>query len=154
MKDLLESIPSTNVKIIELYNKIDSGSLIINPDFQRKLVWKKQQKFHFIETILMNFPFPEVYVASADIDVENITASEVVVDGQQRLSTIVDYIQGKGDFRKQTRVKGFVDLTTNEKKVFLNYFVSVRDLKNIDADLVKEIFMRINNFFTSYIPIT
>jgi uncharacterized protein with ParB-like and HNH nuclease domain len=145
MKELMESVPSTNVKIIELYNKIESGGLIIDPDFQRKLVWKKQHKFHFIDTILMNFPFPEVYVASAEMDVENITASEIVVDGQQRLSTIVDYIKAKGDFKSQNRVKRFEELTTDEKKVFLNYFVSVRDLKNIDPEIVKEIFMRINN---------
>jgi uncharacterized protein with ParB-like and HNH nuclease domain len=145
MKVLLESVPSTNVKIIELYNKIESGGLIINPDFQRKLVWKKQHKFHFIDTILMNFPFPEVYVASAEMDVENITASEIVVDGQQRLSTIVDYIKARGDFKTQNRVKKFEGLTTNEKKIFLNYFVSVRDLKSLDSEIVKEIFMRINN---------
>ncbi|WP_434999788.1 DUF262 domain-containing protein [Vibrio scophthalmi] len=145
MKELLESIPSTNVKVIELYNKIESGGLIISPDFQRKLVWKKQHKFHFIDTILMNFPFPEVYVASAEMDLDNITASEIVVDGQQRLSTIVDYIKARGDFKTQNRVKRFEELTIDEKKLFLNYLVSVRDLKNMDPDIVKEIFMRINN---------
>ncbi len=145
MKELLESIPSTNVKIIELYNKINSGSLIINPEFQRKLVWKKQHKYHFIDTVLKNFPFPEVYIASAEMDLDNITASEVVVDGQQRLSTIVDYIKGIGDFRVQNRVKRFEELSVDEKKLFLNYLVSVRDLKNLDPDIVKEIFMRINN---------
>jgi len=145
MKELMESVPSTNVKIIEIYNKIESGGLVIDPDFQRKLVWKKQHKFHFIDTILMNFPFPEVYVASAEIDVQNITASEIVVDGQQRLSTIVDYIKARGDFKTQNRVKRFEELTTDEKKIFLNYFISVRDLKNLDPEIVKEIFMRINN---------
>ncbi|EHU4802179.1 DUF262 domain-containing protein [Vibrio vulnificus] len=145
MNELLESIPSTNVKIIELYNKIDSKSLILSPDFQRKLVWKKQHKYHFIETILLNYPFPEVYIASAEMDVDNIKASEVVVDGQQRLSTIVDYIKSDGDFKNQNRVRKFDELTTPEKKNFLNYFVSVRDLKNLEPDIIKNIFMRINN---------
>ncbi|WP_417505834.1 DUF262 domain-containing protein [Marinomonas gallaica] len=145
MTDTMESIPSTNVKIIELYNKIESGSLIISPNFQRKLVWKKQHKYHFIETVLLNYPFPEVYIASSELDVEKIRASEVVVDGQQRLSTIVDYIKSEGDFRFQNRVVKFDNLSTDDKKKFLNYFVSVRDLKNISSDLIKDIFMRINN---------
>jgi hypothetical protein len=145
MNELLESVPSTNVKIIELYNKVTSDSLTLSPDFQRKLVWKKQHKFHFIETILKNYPFPEVYIASSEMDVTNITSSEIVVDGQQRLSTIVDYIKGEGDFKKQNRVKSFTELSTDEKKSFLNYFVSVRDLKNINIEIVKDIFMRINN---------
>ena len=145
MNNLLQSIPSTNFKIIEIYNKIESGMLKLSPNFQRKLVWKKQHKFHFIETILKNYPFPEVYIASSEMDVMSITSSEVVVDGQQRLSTIVDYIKGQADFSDQLRVTPFKSLTIDEKKTFLNYFVSVRDLKNMDEDIVKEIFMRINN---------
>ncbi len=142
---LTASIPSSNLKVIELYNKIDSGNLIINPDFQRKLVWKKQHKYHFIETILKNFPFPEVYIASSSIDVENLLASEIVVDGQQRLSTIVDYIKGQGDFDGQKAILAFKDLDTDSKKDFLNYMVSVRDLKDLHLDDIKDIFKRINN---------
>ncbi len=142
---LTNSIPSSNLKVIELYNKIDSGNLIINPDFQRKLVWKKQHKYHFIETILKNFPFPEVYIASSSIDVENLLAAEIVVDGQQRLSTIVDYIKGQGDFVGQKAILAFKDLDTDSKKDFLNYIVSVRDLKDLHLDDIKDIFKRINN---------
>jgi hypothetical protein len=142
---LTTSIPSSNLKVIELYNKIDAGNLVINPDFQRKLVWKKQHKFHFIETILKNFPFPEVYIASSSIDVENLLASEIVVDGQQRLSTIVDYIKGQGDFAGQKAIIAFKDLDTESKKDFLNYMVSVRDLKDLHLDDIKDIFKRINN---------
>lgn len=52
------SIPANNWKIIELYNKLKKEELDPSPDFQRKLVWKKSHKFKFIETILLNFPFP------------------------------------------------------------------------------------------------
>ncbi|UTO19442.1 DUF262 domain-containing protein [Acinetobacter sp. Z1] len=146
MENVLASIPSTNVKIIELYNKITSNSLDTSPtDFQRKLVWKKQHKYYFIETILANYPFPEVYIASKEIDVSNITATEVVVDGQQRLTTIVDYIKGEGDFVDQNKIPSFDSLDLEKKKNFLNYLVSVRDLKNIKEDVMKEIFQRINN---------
>ena len=63
---LKESIPSNSLKIIDLYNKIESEFLDISPDFQRKLVWKKQHKYAFIQTILLNYPFPEVYIASGN----------------------------------------------------------------------------------------
>ena len=142
---LKESIPSTSVKIIELYNKIDSETLDTSPDFQRKLVWKKQHKYHFIETILLNYPFPEVYIASSEMDVESLTAKEVVVDGKQRLTTIVEYIKGVNDFKEQNRVTSFNKLESDEKKSFLNYLVTVRDLKDMNPDLIKEIFKRINS---------
>jgi len=139
------SIPSNTVKIIELYNKIDSGALDTSPEFQRKLVWKKQHKYAFINTILLNYPFPEVYIASSDMDVESLIAKEIVVDGKQRITAIVDYIRGDNDFVNTTKVKSFANLTTEEKREFLNYLVTVKDLKDLDLDLIKEIFQRINS---------
>lgn len=142
---LKSSIPSNSVKLIDLYNKITTDSLITGPYFQRKLVWKKQHKFAFIETILLNFPFPEIYIASAEVDVENLKTREVVVDGQQRLTTIVDYIQAKNDFSNQNKVTPFDELSVDEKKEFLNYSITVKDLKDIGDDNIKEVFKRINS---------
>ena len=142
---LKSSIPSNSVKIIDLYNKIISGNLITGPDYQRKLVWKKQHKVAFIETILMNFPFPEIYIASADLDLKELKAREVVVDGQQRLTTIVDYIQGRNDFKDNIRTKSFDELSEEEKRDFLNYLITVKDLKDIGQDNIIEVFKRINS---------
>lgn len=142
---LKESIPSNSVKIIELYNKIEHGALDTSPAIQRKLVWKKHHKYAFIETILMNLPFPEVYIASAEMDVEKLQSKEIVVDGKQRLTSICDYIKGKNDFQNQKKIKPFEDLSTDEKRDFLNYLVTVKDLKDINPDLIKEIFKRINS---------
>lgn len=145
MDKLKDSIPANGVKIIDLYNKIDSRILDTSPTFQRKLVWKKQHKYAFIETILLNYPFPEIYIASAEMDIEKFIAKEIVVDGQQRLNTIVDYIKGINDFNNQNKIRSFDSLTTEEKKDFLNYQVTVKDLKNIDKEIRKEIFKRINS---------
>mgnify|MGYP001925286715 FL=1 len=133
------------MKIVDLYNKIESGSLDTGPYFQRKLVWKKQHKIAFIETILMNYPFPEIYIASSELDVETKQAKEIVVDGQQRLTTIVDYIKGQNDFSEKTRITSYDDLPTEDKKAFLNYSVTVKDLKDIGDDNIKEVFKRINS---------
>lgn len=142
---LKQSIPSNTIKIIELYNKIEANLLDTSPNFQRKLVWKKQHKYAFINTVLLNFPFPEIYIASSEIDVNNLQAKEIVVDGQQRLNTIVDYIKGINDFSNQNKLKSFSELTVLEKKEFLNYPVSMKDLKDLPEDTVKEIFRRINS---------
>ncbi|WDF45995.1 DUF262 domain-containing protein [Chryseobacterium sp. KACC 21268] len=142
---LKESIPSNSFKIIELYNKIHSGQLSPSPNFQRNLVWKKQHKYEFIKTILMNFPFPEVYIASIAMDVKTLLSQEVVVDGQQRLTTIVDYIKGENDFKNQNKLISFENLDIDAKRQFLNYPVSVKDLKDIEMSNIKEIFQRINS---------
>jgi hypothetical protein len=142
---LKSSLTSNSVKLLDLYNKINSGSLVTSPDFQRNLVWKKQHKYEFIKTILLNFPFPEVYLASTEVDVDNLQAREIVVDGQQRLTTIVDYIKGIGDFKEQNHVTSFDELVIEDKREFLNYSITVKDLKDIGLISIKEIFKRINS---------
>lgn len=142
----LESLPpSDGVKIVDLYQKIENGLLDLSPDFQRKLVWKEKHKFNFIKTILINFPFPEIYIASEDINVEEKTAREIVVDGKQRLTTICNYINAEDVFADAASFPSFADLDTSMKKAFLNYKVTVRDLKDVAESNVNEIFRRINS---------
>jgi hypothetical protein len=142
---LESSIPANNTKVIEIFNKIRSGQLAINNDYQRKLVWKKQHKFDFIDTILRNYPFPEVYLAPGSLDQEKLILVDEIVDGQQRLTTIHDYINGVDVFSlPRIPIKKFAELNPAEKSSFLNYEVSIRYLKSVSATQVRDIFQRIN----------
>jgi hypothetical protein len=142
---LESSIPANNTKIIEIFNKIRSGQLSINNDYQRKLVWKKQHKFDFIDTILRNYPFPEVYLAPGSLDQEKLILVDEIVDGQQRLTTIHDYINGVDVFSlPKIPIKKFSELDPSEKSSFLNYEISIRYLKGVNSNQVRDIFQRIN----------
>lgn len=138
------SIPANNWKIIELYNKVKKNELDPSPDFQRKLVWKKQHKFKFIETIILNFPFPEIYIAPGTLDTAALELKDMIVDGQQRCTTIVNYIEGKDVFASSNAlIPKFSEL--ENQKDFLNYEVSIRYMKNANSDQIIEIFQRINS---------
>lgn len=140
------SVPANNYKIIEIYNKVRKEEWDVQPTFQRKLVWKKQHKINFIETILLNYPFPEIYIAPGELDSSTLTYSDVVVDGQQRTTTIVNYIEGKDIFAQASRkIKSFKNLSEAEKRMFLNFEVSIRYLKNATPEQIKNIFQRINS---------
>ena len=142
---LSESIPANNLKIIEIYNKLRNKQISINKSYQRKLVWKNAHKLNFIDTILKNFPFPEVYLAPGSLDQVKLILIDEIVDGQQRLTTIRDYIEGTDVFAlPKLPLKRFSELSSEEKSAFLNYEVSVRYLKNVTPLQVKEIFQRIN----------
>lgn len=139
------SIPANNQKIIEIYNKLRSGQLAVNKDYQRKLVWKRAHKLNFIDTILKNYPFPEIYLAPGALDQEKIILIDEIVDGQQRLTTIRDYIEGTDIFAlPNLPIKTFDILSSTERTAFLNYEISVRYLKNVSSEQVREIFQRIN----------
>jgi hypothetical protein len=139
------SIPANNTKVIEVFNKIRSGQLSINKGYQRKLVWKKQHKFDFIDTILRNYPFPEVYLAPGSLDQEKLILVDEIVDGQQRLTTIYDYINNTDVFAlPRIPIERFSELSPLEKTSFLNYEISVRYLKGVSPEQVRDIFQRIN----------
>jgi uncharacterized protein with ParB-like and HNH nuclease domain len=75
--------------VYELIRKYDQGRLITNPEFQRNLVWKPEQKSKFIESILLNFPLPPWYINQA------VNGKYIVVDGLQRTSTLNEYLKDK-----------------------------------------------------------
>lgn len=133
----------TNPTIAEIYQKIKDGKLDLSPSFQRRFVWTQSHQEQFIDTILKGFPFPEIYVCQGETDFEKIITKQKVIDGQQRLTTIMNYIDSK--FEKNTSVvSNYKDLTEKERKSFLEYQVVVRDLGYIEDDSVKEVFRRIN----------
>jgi len=135
---------SRNEKLVDIYNLMKSGDLILKPDFQRNLVWNDNHKENFLETILKGYPFPEVYFADGELDNETLTHKTLVVDGQQRLSTIYDYIACPEKL-KLKKIKSFAELDETEKHNFLYYLIVVRDLKAIDKDDIREVFKRINS---------
>jgi hypothetical protein len=144
---MARQIPSTpsNKKISELYKRIKEKTLILQPDFQRKFVWSSSHKESFIDTILQGLPFPEIYTAQSGIDIEKIETQEVVVDGQQRLSTIVQYIDEHVDSKIFGKaVPKYKQLGVEKQKEFLNYNVVIRDLEDIPAEVIREVFKRIN----------
>lgn len=135
---------ATNKKILELFNSLKDGNLILRPSFQRKLVWNNKHKEAFINTILEGLPFPEIYFADGEIDLKTQRSTTLVVDGQQRLSTIYQYIIGDENF-KFNKIPIFDKLSPTQKTNFYDYIVVVRDLGRIEEEKIIEIFKRINS---------
>ena len=80
--------------ILEIFQKIKEGKLLLNPEYQRNVIWDKAKKTAFIESLFMGIIIPPVYVV--EIPGDNILEENTyeVVDGKQRLSTIDDFIKG------------------------------------------------------------
>ncbi len=133
----------TNPTIADIYQWIDEKKLVLQPDFQRKFVWTPEHQIEFIDTILNGLPFPEIYVCEGEIDIQKLKTTRLVIDGQQRLTTIRNYIAGTIDLTS-SKIKSYQDLTPAQKQEFLSYQIVMRDLGKIDVDITKEIFRRIN----------
>ena len=79
--------------LIDMVNDVRTGRLILSPYFQRNLVWRDIHKRDFIETILKGYPFPQIFIARGEINVDLMTSQSCVVDGQQRMNAIMEFIQ-------------------------------------------------------------
>lgn len=64
------------------------------PRFQRGFVWTNTQKSRFIESLVMGLPVPNVFLAQ-----DGKTRNLNIVDGQQRLLSLRDYLEGKFSLR-------------------------------------------------------
>ena len=136
---------ASNRRIHSLLASIRNGSLVPNPEFQRRLVWSNKHKSAFIDTVLREYPFPEIYIAAGEVDPDTGQGVEMLVDGQQRLMTLKQYVDASKDLKLSGGVIPFTELSDKKKKSFYNYPVVVRDLGQTSISEIKEIFERINS---------
>ena len=83
------SIDQKKVAMDTILRRFEQGTLCLNPNFQRKELWKDDRKSRLIESLLLKIPIPMFYVSSDE------DGNWTVVDGLQRLSTIRDFVLGK-----------------------------------------------------------
>lgn len=84
----------------EIMNMYDEGELVISPEFQRVFRWKEEAQTKFIESLLLGIPIPPIFVAETG---ENIWE---LVDGLQRISTVLSFFGKLKDKKKNNLVLG------------------------------------------------
>jgi len=76
------------ISIHSALRKLENNILNLNPLYQRNAVWTKSQKQLLVDSILVGIPIPSFYFNS-------ITENQIdVVDGQQRLRSILEFKRG------------------------------------------------------------
>lgn len=136
---------ATNRRVHQLLTAIGEKRLNPRPDFQRRLVWTNDDKVNFLKTVLRELPFPEIYVCAGTLNADTGAATEYLVDGQQRITTLHQYFKADPTLRLGKSLLPYSALTTPEKEKFLEYEVVVRDLGKHDIAEIREIFELINS---------
>ena len=84
--------------IQELYSWYLEGRLVVNRRYQRKLVWREEEKAHLIDTIIKRFPLPLILLAEVVIDDE---PKFEIIDGMQRLNALFSFVENKFSYENQ-----------------------------------------------------
>lgn len=133
----------------------EKGQLNLNPPYQRRSVWSPRDKRFFVDTILNNYPAPPVFLHKT-LD-ENGKPTYHVVDGKQRLQTIIEFTQNAvrvpDDFSEvNLQKKRWDDLERGPREKFWNYVLIVEMLPDVTDASVKNTFERINRNSRKLMP--
>lgn len=135
--------------VADLNSWLEDKTLRVNHEYQRsKGLWPVNARTYFIDTILNDYPFPKITIRQT-IDLTTRESIREIIDGQQRMMTIEDFINDQLVLTKVSkrfqRMK-FSDLEEEVKNKFLAYEVSVDTVIGAPQDEVLEIFRRINSY--------
>lgn len=98
-----------------LVSKFKKGTMTV-PGFQRNYVWNIKQASRLIESFLLGLPVPGIFLFTDDAKNE-----QLVIDGQQRLMTVVYFLDGYfGDPDSNGRRKVFKLTGLNEQSPYHN----------------------------------
>jgi uncharacterized protein with ParB-like and HNH nuclease domain len=134
--------------------------LILNPDFQRRAVWSPGAKSFLIDTVIRGFPMPVIFLREQKTDLRALKTTKEVVDGQQRIRTLLsyidpnllddydpkkDYFEIKANHNRELAKKKFNELDEETRRNILEYKFGVHLLpSNMEDRDVLQIFARMN----------
>jgi hypothetical protein len=153
-------ITRTTYKVSDFVSWQRSQSLLLSPSFQRRPVWKADAKSYLIDTVVRGLPMPVIFLREQASDLAKLEPRREVVDGQQRIRTLLSYISPsllkdykperdafavKKIHNAQLAGKEFDDLPPKYQRRILDYQFSVHVLPAaVDDREILQIFARMN----------
>lgn len=137
--------------------------LVINPEYQRGVVWTPAQKKRLVDSVLRGYPIPLIYFHHIRQSAGRLVSERFeVIDGQQRINALYEFEQGAfklfdpvkdeaqarfPDFIKRQPCpwagKSFQDLDPNLRESFLSTGLRVVQIKTDDQNEARDLFVRL-----------
>jgi Protein of unknown function DUF262 len=142
------NINTNNYSVLEIINMLDRREMVVNQEYQRGSgLWPLGPSSYFIDTILEGYPFPKIYMYEY-LDRSARGIRKEIVDGQQRIRTIVRFYNNEFALAGDTQYAGrrFSDLDMEKQEQFLSYPVSVDVIRNATKAQILQMFRRMNAY--------
>ena len=148
----MKNFDSRTYSINDFIEWEERKQLEISPKFQRRSVWSPQAKSYLIDTILRDKPLPKIFIRATTDPKTRKTVREIV-DGQQRMRTILSFVK---DGFKISKIHNeeyggltYSELPEDVQAEFLKYELSVDLLLDLTDRDILDIFARLNTYSVS-----
>jgi uncharacterized protein with ParB-like and HNH nuclease domain len=86
-----------DITVQQIFQMIQGGSIEISPEYQRHFAWGPDRQSQLVESLFLGIPVPSLFFAT------NADSTWEVVDGLQRLTTLVNFVGSDDDIEKLTK---------------------------------------------------
>jgi hypothetical protein len=140
------------------YGEYKKNALVLSPKYQRNAIWSIGQKCFLIDSLISGCPIPQVYIniKTEGLAKEKTTIYEVV-DGQQRLRAILEFLNDEwplekaaakvypvSDLYKKHVGKKYSALPEDLQNVIWDYQIAVQEIRAKDPQEIHGLFRRLN----------
>ncbi|HGL4164807.1 DUF262 domain-containing protein [Citrobacter koseri] len=129
---------------------IDKNELFI-PDYQRDYKWDVKTASRFIESILLDFPIPYLYIADVFNEDPDLDGRVEIIDGSQRIRSIYYFCNDEFELHDLKELKilegfKFSDLLASRQRRLLRGSLRFIELKgDVEEQHRRDLFERINS---------
>ena len=157
MNNNLELVRNIRVETREakwLYDNLQNSLITVDNSYQRRYVWLEKHKIKLIETILIGYPIPEIYLWTQNIDEKDGDLHYNIIDGQQRLGALRSFINNEFELNEKELEfknasyanKTFDQLAKHDLLSIWKYPFSLRFVDNeISKEQIVKMFNRLNS---------
>lgn len=135
------------VQINDILQWYENDELELSPKYQRNSVWNEKAKSYLMDTILRGLPIPPIFMRQS-IDVATKKTFREIIDGQQRLRAITEYIDNKYPVSKTHNEKYggmyYKDLNEEIQEQILDYDIFVEIISEKEDAVIYDMFARLN----------
>ncbi|WP_075219565.1 DUF262 domain-containing protein [Acuticoccus yangtzensis] len=148
---------SSDWTVETILSQLNRKNIILNPKFQRRDAWSTNRKSTFIESLVVGLPVPQLVFA----EVAGQRGKYLVLDGKQRLLSLIAFTESQGDrragfglsgmtIRKDLSRKKFHDFFNDPELIdelnsFYNYTIRTVIIRNWpNNDFLHQVFLRLN----------
>ncbi len=142
---------STTYTVADFCDMMKRRDITVNREYQRSdKVWPDSAKSYLIETMILGYPLPKIYLYQMT-DVKSRKTVKEIVDGQQRSLAIQDFFNDNFSLSKALEtdaLKGlsYSELAKEDMQAFLSFAISCDLLVGATGEQVVEVFRRMNSY--------